>query len=126
LWLVISAIDPGRGDGADNQPPGIVRPLPHLKGGVKVTPHTFYDGGKSLTCSSSVPNSARAVKVTVAGAAGSVSGSARPKKGKRSATYSLTLRPKTALPAGRYVYKQVATTTKKGPKLLVVRVITLS
>jgi hypothetical protein len=37
------------------------------------------------------------------------------------------MRPAKPLPAGKYVYKQVATTAKKkGPKLLVVRVITLT
>ena len=83
-------------------------------------------GGSRLRCSSTMPRRARRVRVTVTGRPGQkASGTApvRLKKGARKATYKLTMTPKTALPAGRYVYRHVATTTRRGERLLAVRVV---
>ena len=85
-------------------------------------------GGTQLKCSSSMPLRARAVKVTVSGLPGqSASGNAKvtAKKGAKKGTYSLTMKPKSVLLPGKFVYKHVATTARKGEKLLAVRVLTL-
>jgi uncharacterized repeat protein (TIGR01451 family) len=85
-------------------------------------------GGTQLKCSSSMPLRARSVSVTVFGADGKrANGKAKvnAKKGAKKATYTLTMKtPVTFLP-GRYVYKHVATTTRRGEKLLAVRVLNL-
>lgn len=83
-------------------------------------------GGARLSCSSTMPRRARRVRVTVTGRPGEkATGSARVRlrKGARKATYSLTMKPRSALGAGRYVYRHVATTSRKGERLLAVRVI---
>ena len=83
-------------------------------------------GGAQLRCSSTMPRRARRVRVTVTGLPGQkATGSARVrlKRGARKASYKLTMKPRTALPAGSYVYRHVATTTRKGERLLAVRVI---
>ena len=86
-------------------------------------------GGTQLKCSSSMPLRARSVSVTVFGADGKKArGKARvtAKKGAKKGSYTLTMKtPVTFLP-GRYVYKHVATTTRKGEKLLAVRVLNLN
>jgi hypothetical protein len=75
-----------------------------------------------------MPLRARGVKVTVTGLPGQkATGSAKVKfkKGAKKGTYTLTMKtPVTFLP-GRFVYKHVATTTRKGEKLLAVRVLDL-
>jgi hypothetical protein len=85
-------------------------------------------GGTQLRCSATLPRRTRRVRVTVTGRPGQkASGSTRVrvKRGSRKATYKLTMRPRTALPAGSYVYRHVATTTRRGERLLAVRVIVL-
>ena len=85
-------------------------------------------GGAQLKCSSSMPLRARRVTVTVFGVDGKKASSSAPvtaKKGAKKGSYTLTMKtPVTFLP-GRYVYKHVATTTRKGEKLLAVRVLNL-
>jgi hypothetical protein len=85
-------------------------------------------GGTQLKCSSSMPLRARKVTMTVFGADGKqAKGSAqvKAKRGAKKGSYTLTMKtPVTFLP-GRYVYKHVATTTRKGEKLLAVRVLIL-
>lgn len=83
-------------------------------------------GGTRLRCSATMPRRTRRVRVTVTGAPGQkATGSARVrvKRGSRKATYKLTMKPRTALPAGSYVYRHVATTSRRGERLLAVRVI---
>jgi uncharacterized delta-60 repeat protein len=85
-------------------------------------------GGTQLKCSSTMPLRARAVKVTVSGLPGqSASGSAKVtvKKGAKKGAYTLTMKPKNVLLPGKFVYKHVATTARKGEKLLAVRVLVL-
>ena len=85
-------------------------------------------GGAQLKCSSTMTLRARSVSVTVFGADGKkASGKAKvtAKRGAKKGTYTLTMKtPVTFLP-GRFVYKHVATTTRKGEKLLAVRVLNL-
>ena len=85
-------------------------------------------GGTRLKCSSSMPLRARSVSVTVFGADGKKAvGKAKvtAKKGAKKATFTLTMKtPVTFLP-GRFVYKHVATTTRRGERLLAVRVLNL-
>ena len=85
-------------------------------------------GGTRLKCSSTMPRRARRVRVTITGRPGQkATGSTRVtlRKGARKATYRLTIKPKGALPAGSYVYRHVATTSRRGERLLAVRVIVL-
>ena len=68
------------------------------------------------------------MKVTVAGPDGAkASGNARVKlrKDRKKGEYSMTMNSKTALPPGKYLYKHVATTTRKGEKLLATRILTI-
>jgi uncharacterized delta-60 repeat protein len=85
-------------------------------------------GGAQLRCSSTMPLRARRVTVTVFGADGRKATSSAPvtaKKGAKKGSYTLTMKtPVTFLP-GRYVYKHLATTTRKGERLLAVRVLNL-
>ena len=83
-------------------------------------------GGTRLRCSSTLPRRARRIRVTVTGRPGEkATGSTRVRlsKGARKASYKLTMTPGTALPAGRYVYRHVVTTARRGERLLAVRVI---
>jgi hypothetical protein len=84
--------------------------------------------GARLRCSSTMPRRARRVTVSVAGPGGvSAKGTARVKvrKGQRRGTYSLTMTPSATLPPGKYLYKQVMTTTRKGERVLATRILTL-
>jgi hypothetical protein len=74
-----------------------------------------------LTCSSRTPLGAIKVKASLINSAGKTvaAGSAPVKKGK----YTATLRG--TVPAGKYQYRHVATTKKKGEKLLMVRVVSI-
>jgi hypothetical protein len=79
--------------------------------------------GHSLTCSSKTPLGAVRVRASVVGSGGQrASGSAAVKKGK----YTITLRSRTALPAGRYLFKHTATTKLKGEKLFLTRLVTVT
>jgi Ca2+-binding RTX toxin-like protein len=85
--------------------------------------------GAQIRCSSSVPKRIRAVQLTLFGRPGqSARGRARVRRKRRASkgNYTVTLRPATPLPPGRYVFTQVGTTARKGEKLLAVRVLTLS
>lgn len=84
--------------------------------------------GTRLKCSSSMPRRARSVKVSVAGPNGvKANGSAKVKlrKDGKKGEYSVTMKPNATLPPGRYLYKHVATTTRKGEKLPATRILTL-
>jgi hypothetical protein len=85
-------------------------------------------GGAQLKCSSSMPLRARRVTVTVFGADGKKATTSAPvtaKKGAKKATFTLTMKTPVAFLPGRFVYKHVATTTRRGEKLLAVRVLNL-
>jgi hypothetical protein len=75
-----------------------------------------------------MPLRATAVKVTVVGA-GPVTarGSARvtAKKGAKKGSYSLTMKSSSVMQPGRHLYKHVATTRRKGEKLMATRVLNL-
>jgi hypothetical protein len=84
--------------------------------------------GARLRCSSTMPRRARRVKVSVAGPGGvTAKGTAKVKvrKGQRKGRYSLTMTPSATLPPGKYLYKQVMTTTRKGERVLATRILTL-
>ncbi len=79
--------------------------------------------GHSLKCNSKTPLGAKKVRVTVLGVGGlRATGSATVSKGR----YTVTVRSSSPLPAGRYLYKHVATTKKKGEKLFMVRTVNVT
>lgn len=99
-----------------------------LKCRCRRSPASASLAGPQLKCSSSMPLRARAVKLTVIGPGNvTATGTAKvtAKRGAKKRAYSATLKPKGTLLPGRYVYKHVATTRRKGEKLLAVRVLTL-
>jgi outer membrane protein assembly factor BamB len=94
----------------------------------RVTCRRLADG-RHLKCSSSTPLRATRVNVTVVGAGGiTAKGSTRVKAPKRArnGTYTLTMRASGPMTPGRYLYKQVATTRRKGERLLATRILVLT
>jgi hypothetical protein len=83
---------------------------------------TCKRAGPALSCASRTPLGAIRVKATLINSAGKsvAAGSAPVKKGR----YTATLRG--TVPAGRYQYRHVATTRRRGEKLLMVRVVAIT
>jgi hypothetical protein len=76
--------------------------------------------GRSLRCSARTPLGARRVKVTVTrSAAETAKGSATVAGGR----YTVTVRSSAPLGAGRYAYKHVATTSRRGQKFQMIRIV---
>jgi hypothetical protein len=76
--------------------------------------------GRSLRCNARTPLGARKVKVTVTrSAAETAKGSATVTNGR----YTVTVRSSTPLATGRYAYKHVATTSRRGQKFQMIRIV---
>jgi hypothetical protein len=79
--------------------------------------------GHSLRCTGGTPLRARKVKVTV------IHSTSQTARGTASVTrgrYTVTVRSSTALPAGRYAYKYVATTARRGQNFQVIRLVSVT
>ena len=79
--------------------------------------------GRSMRCTGGTPLRARKVKVTaIHSATETATGTATVSHG----GYTVVLRSSVPLPAGRYAYKYVATTTRRGQRFQVIRLVTLA
>jgi hypothetical protein len=77
----------------------------------------------SLRCSTRTPLGVRRVRVSAASpAGGTATGSARVTRGR----YSVTLRAKVSLPPGRYTYRHLGTTRRRGERMTMVRFVTVT
>jgi hypothetical protein len=77
----------------------------------------------SLRCNTRTPLGVRRVRVTAASpAGGTASGSARVTRGR----YTVTLRAKVTLPPGRYTYRHLGTTRRRGERMTMIRYVTVS
>lgn len=79
--------------------------------------------GRSLRCTAKTPLGARGVKVVVTrSATETAKGSATVRNGR----YSVTVRSSVLLPPGRYAYKHVATTRKRGQRFQMIRLVVVA
>jgi hypothetical protein len=77
----------------------------------------------SLRCNTRTPLGVRRVRVTAASpAGGTASGTARVTRGR----YTVTLRAKVSLPPGRYTYRHLGTTRRRGERMTMIRYVTVT
>jgi hypothetical protein len=77
----------------------------------------------SLRCNTRTPLGVRRVRVTAASPAGGTArGSARVTRGR----YTVTLRAKVSLPPGRYTYRHLGTTRRRGERMTMIRYVAVT
>lgn len=80
-------------------------------------------GARTLRCRSRTPLGVRRVTVSAASPAG---GTARGAAPVRRGRYTVTLRARVTLPAGRYTYRHVGTTRRRGEKMIMIRFVNVT
>ncbi len=78
---------------------------------------------RTLRCQSRTPLGVRRVRVSAASPAGGNAVGATPV---RRGRYTVTLRAKVNLPAGRYTYRHIGTTRKRGERMVMVRYVNVT
>ena len=77
----------------------------------------------SLRCNTRTPLGVRRVRVSAASPAGGTArGTARVTRGR----YTVTLRANVSLPPGRYTYRHLGTTGRRGERMTMIRFVTVT